>query len=144
MAMRHGTRRRGTLLAVVALSALASLGCKQGENDRCQVDDDCGDALRCCRRDDPESLIIGGICTRPESCELTRDASVSDGAGAVRDAGSDLGAGLRVDGAAETTRDAGRADGSVADRGRADAQPIDAAVASDAGASDALPANDGH
>ena len=128
--MQHGSRPRALLMAIALLTTLGPLGCKQGENDRCQVDDDCSGTLRCCRRDDPESLIIGGVCTRPASCELTRDAGPSDAATA-RDARADSSSG-------------GPRDGSPADRSAADTSPRDAWPADTGAGRDARPAHDGH
>jgi hypothetical protein len=40
--------RVGSALAFVALAALTSLGgCKEGEGERCQVDNDCASGLIC-------------------------------------------------------------------------------------------------
>jgi hypothetical protein len=38
---------RRLVAALVLVSPLAFSGCKQGVGDRCQVDDDCDDGLRC-------------------------------------------------------------------------------------------------
>ncbi|MBK6847656.1 MAG: hypothetical protein IPG96_09020 [Proteobacteria bacterium] len=133
MAMRYGALHRGLL--ALALTLLAPVGCKQGENDRCQVDDDCSGALRCCRRDDPESLIIGGVCTRPAACELTRDARVPDAAG-TRDARGDTGV--------SSAREAGPADRGTPDAAPRDARAVDARVKTDARGPDAMPPHDGH
>jgi hypothetical protein len=54
--------RRGVVL-VLLTSPLLTVGCKQGVNDRCQVQSDCDDGLICTiPTSNPE---IGGTCVAP-------------------------------------------------------------------------------
>jgi hypothetical protein len=49
---------RRCLAAVVFTGVLALAGCKQGEGERCEVDNDCSGGLSC---DNPK--LTGGLCT---------------------------------------------------------------------------------
>lgn len=41
-------RRLVPLLLATGLALSASVDCKQGEGDRCEIEDDCASGLRCC------------------------------------------------------------------------------------------------
>jgi hypothetical protein len=59
----NGRTRTGRLLALGLGAALLALlpACKQAENERCQIDDDCGEGLYCYYAGGA-SKSIGGIC----------------------------------------------------------------------------------
>jgi hypothetical protein len=56
--------------------ALATVGCKQGLRDRCQVDDDCEDGLLCFYANSTDTAIGGQCLASPPSV----DAGVIDAA----------------------------------------------------------------
>jgi hypothetical protein len=62
------------LLAVTFAAALASIGCKQGRGDRCQINEDCEEGLLCIYPGVPNSA-IGGQC---EPTAALFDAGLSD------------------------------------------------------------------
>jgi hypothetical protein len=113
--------RRRWLAPLIAAGLLALAGCKQGEGDRCEVDNDCSGGLTC---ENPTGR--GGQCTsRPGSSvklDAAPDARVVDAATADRavdatgapDVAPDT-AGVAADGAPDTApsdaRDGGDATG---------------------------------
>jgi hypothetical protein len=135
------SRRPGTLAAVLVF-VLAAGACRQGEGDRCEVDDDCAKGLTC------ERVTVEGICRRPGGTRPMVDAAAPRDA-AVRDAGPGGDAGPGAD--AATGGDAAPGDAvaptppdappavSPADAAGPDAAPQDTA-SPDAAASDAADA----
>jgi hypothetical protein len=116
--MRSVSRRFITALTALLLAApLLLAGCKQGEGDRCQLDEDCSEGLRCCYQvANPSAQDIietGGTCTPNDKCTLKQDASIGD------DLGSDLGA-----------------DGTTPDDAKVDAPAADSAPKPDTGKPD--------
>ena len=67
---------QGMLLAVMLLP-----GCKQGEGDRCNYNEDCSDELVCCVT--PGNEVAGGICVLPLQCDHTS----KDGGEVISDSG---------------------------------------------------------
>jgi hypothetical protein len=58
--------RRGRVIvggAILLLLAGLLGGCKQGEGDRCQLDSDCAENLRCCVQNTQPARAGGGVCT---------------------------------------------------------------------------------
>jgi hypothetical protein len=57
--------QRGRVIGAILLlvSGLLLVGCKQSEGDRCQLDSDCGDNLRCCIQNTTAARAVGGVCT---------------------------------------------------------------------------------
>jgi hypothetical protein len=103
--------RRAWYIALFLVASLA--GCKQGEGDRCQLDSDCEDGLRCCY--DPARITKGGVCRAEGQCDLSRQDGGTDGA---------------VDGAPDKTVtdqtpkiDEGTPDKGTPDKGPPDTQP---------------------
>lgn len=123
---RHCTHDLRTWLAGSLLLGLLCLplgACKQGQGERCQVDDDCEEGYLCCVREVDRAL--GGTCQPENACELTP----------VTDGGIDMG-----------ELDLGKADRGVdskptADQGRDDLA-LDGEVAGDAAATDDAKAAD--
>jgi hypothetical protein len=64
---------RRLLAALVLISPLALWGCSQGVGDRCQVDSDCQDGLRCILAPTATPQ-TGGTCQMPGS--LVADMSL--------------------------------------------------------------------
>jgi hypothetical protein len=94
--------RRRWLAPLIAAGLLALAGCKQGEGDRCEVDNDCSGGLTC---ENPTGR--GGQCTsRPGTSpklDAAADARVVDAATAD---------GAASDTAPSDARDGGDASGS--------------------------------
>ncbi|PIE19302.1 MAG: hypothetical protein CSA65_02955, partial [Proteobacteria bacterium] len=63
------------MFTLLLAAPLAFTGCKQGEGDRCQVDKDCGEGLRCCYQvsnpSSQELIEAGGVCTPDDKCRPT-------------------------------------------------------------------------
>ena len=110
------------IAATAAILLLAGLpGCKQGDGDRCQVNDDCQSGV-CCLRD-PRDPTLAGICA--VQCE-TADAGVDTLATDSSAAASDADSGDTADGAANDSGDASSdttsPDGPAADAPSSDSQ----------------------
>lgn len=71
----HNSLRRAALVLVVGTALLSWGGCKQGEGERCQLDSDCEDGLRC--------LILSGntegTCQSVGQKDAGTDATVDGG-----------------------------------------------------------------
>lgn len=84
---------RFSLVAAVLLAGLSA--CKQGEGDRCEIDDDCGSGLLC----------EANLCRRTSTGTVNQDASTTpfgrlDAAHAVDASSLDAPEGTEADGAA--------------------------------------------
>ncbi len=114
---------RIALVALVAIGAFAAGGCKQGEGDRCQVDEDCRgfeDGTLVCRSPDK----VDRICTMDSLCQCLPPAIGTDAANTD---------------AANT--DAANTDAAGTDAAGTDAANTDAVPGTDTG-TDAVPGTD--
>ena len=94
--MRPVNRRKNLLVQLLSLALLiapvALSGCKQTEGERCQVDADCDDGLRCCYgttlnpTSEQRAVGEGAVCVAAANCggQTTPDASVEED-GATKD-----------------------------------------------------------
>ena len=140
---REMQMKRPDLLAVLVAIAACCIsvtlvsGCRQTEDERCQVQDDCEPELVCCVRDNTEAKIIGGVCKPANRCELDLtdagvDAGSTDGSASDQGTGSDA---LPSDSAAADSASDVAVDVSVQDA-TSDVSPADMspdAVDSDSG-----------
>lgn len=65
---------------LIVFVVITTFSCKQSEGDRCQLDSDCEDGLKCCfstANPSAEDIIHGGVCTVKEQCYFeSADAGV--------------------------------------------------------------------
>lgn len=81
-------RRFSSVLAGLGFAALVLAGCKQGEGERCQVDDDCESPLVCNTSTDTCQTSPGGP-TVDAAIDAPLDAEIDGGADAAIDAALD-------------------------------------------------------